>query len=142
MGALSSPVNRAGEGIKWGLVAYTVAMFSIVTIATATDFDLLSISYIDNREFPGDGTPYPGPLGYETYIYSALISNTPDIMFFLNSCLADGLLVIPRPTQLPVVSHKPFLQLYRCYVIYTANYWIVAFPCLMYLASFGTYLTL
>ena len=29
------------------------------------------------------------------------------------------------------------LQLYRCYVIYAMNYWAIAFPCLMFLASLG-----
>lgn len=28
-------------------------------------------------------------------------------------------------------------QLYRCYIIYSMNYWVIAFPCLMYLASIG-----
>ena len=28
-------------------------------------------------------------------------------------------------------------QLYRCYVIYAMNYWVVAFPALMYLATLG-----
>ena len=35
------------------------------------------------------------------------------------------------------VQHMPLLKLYRCHVIYAMNYWIIAFPCLMYLASVG-----
>ena len=30
-------------------------------------------------------------------------------------------------------------QLYRCYVVYSMNLWVVAFPCLMLLTSFGKY---
>src|SRR6266478_4282438 len=32
MTALFNPANRKREGIKWGLVSYTAAMFSFVTI--------------------------------------------------------------------------------------------------------------
>ena len=38
------------------------------------------------------------------------------------------------------VSPGAFTQLYRCYVIYGMNYWVIAFPFLMYLASWGAYL--
>ena len=31
------------------------------------------------------------------------------------------------------------LQLHRCYVIYAMNPWVIAFPCLMYLAALGTH---
>lgn len=117
MGALLNPVNRT-RGIKWALVAHTAAMFSFVTIYTAINLDIQSISYIDNREFPGvDSIPWPGPVGYQTLITSKAISVVPTIVFVLNTWLADGLL------------------LYRCYVICAANYWVIVFPCLMYLVT-------
>jgi len=47
------------------------------------------------------------------------ISIIPSAMFYLNTFLADGFL------------------LYRCYVIYSMNYWVMAIPCMMYLASLG-----
>jgi len=104
-----------------GLVAHTVAMFSFATVYTATGLDLQSISYIDNRDFPGiEGVLSPGPLGYEFLIYSNAINVVPTLMFQFNNWLADGLL------------------LYRCFVIYAMNYWAIAFPCLMYLASIAT----
>jgi hypothetical protein len=53
MAALFNPANRRREGIKWGLVSYTVVMFSFVTVFTAMNLNIQSISYIDNREFPG-----------------------------------------------------------------------------------------
>jgi hypothetical protein len=124
-------------------VAFTPAVFSIVTVSTATDLGLLSISYIDDRKFPGsDGGPPPGPLGYSNHIYSTAISNAPRIMFFLNTCLTDGLTVIPCPTQPPRYLTQAIPQLYRFYRIFSSNLWVVAFPCLMYLASFGMYLGL
>jgi len=97
-----------------------VAMFSFVTVYVATSLDLQSISYIDNREFPGiDGIVPPGPLGYQLSIYFKAINLVANLMVLLNNWLADGLL------------------LYRCYVIYSKNRWVVAFPCLMYIASVG-----
>ena len=93
MGTLMGSASRAKQGIRWGLVAHTSAMFSFVTIFTAMNMDLLSVSYIDNRAFPGDDKAPPGPFGYQFRIFSQPINVTPYIMFFLNNWLADGLLV-------------------------------------------------
>lgn len=94
MGALLSSVNRTSERLKWGLLAHTAAMFLFVTIFTAINLDIQSLSYIDNRDFPGDDVMFPpGPLGYQFFIYSRAISVVPTVMFHLNTCLADGLLV-------------------------------------------------
>ena len=53
MVALFSPVPRRGEYVKWGLVLYAAVMFLLVTVFTAPNLKILSISYIDNRRFPG-----------------------------------------------------------------------------------------
>ena len=45
--------------------------------------------------------------------------------------------MLRSPTHVSNTSSSP--QLYRCYVIYSKNFWVIAFPCLMYLASLGTY---
>ena len=75
-------------------MAHSAAMFSIVTIYTAINLDLQSISYIDSREFPGvDGAFPSGPIGYQVLIYTKAISLVDTIMFILNNWLADGLLV-------------------------------------------------
>ena len=94
MAALFNPVHRKGEGVKWELVSYTVIMFSFVTVLTAADLEILSISYIDNREFPGiEGVIPPGPLGYEWLISPDALGIVPHVMFILCTWLADGLLV-------------------------------------------------
>ena len=96
MGALFNPIHRRRNGIKWGLVSYAVAMFVFVTVFTAMNDHIQSISYIDDREFPGvEGVFPPGPLGYQLFIYSDVISIIPNLMFLLNNWLADGLLVGP-----------------------------------------------
>ena len=94
MDTLLNPVSRTKGSIKWSLVAHTVAMFSVATVDTAFNFDLQSICYIDNRNFSGvSGVLLPGPFSYQQFIYSDAINVIPNIMFLLNTCLADGLLV-------------------------------------------------
>lgn len=94
MESLLDSVNRTRRGIKWWLVVHTVAMFSIVTIYTAVTLNIQSVSYVDNREFPGiDGVLPPGPLGYQYLTRSKAIGVVPIVMFLLNNWMADGLLV-------------------------------------------------
>ena len=64
MAGLFDPVHRRGEPVKWGLVSYTVVMFSIITMITVMNFVIQSISYVDNRKFPGVEDLVPaGPTG-------------------------------------------------------------------------------
>lgn len=92
MSALLNPVIRT-RGIKWLLVAHTVAIFLFVTAFTAINLNGLSISYIDNRASPGGGELPPGPLGYQYITYSMTSGSVSTLMFLLNNLLADGLLV-------------------------------------------------
>jgi hypothetical protein len=136
MSALLYPVNHKKGGIQWGHVAHTTTMFAFVTIGTALSLDLQSISYIDDRNF--DGGIAPGPLGYQLLISSDAINIVPNLMFILNQWLADGLLVSSVfDSSHPGLLCWPLLQLYRCYVIYSMSYWVIAFPVLMYIASLG-----
>jgi len=105
MAALLDPANRRREGIKWGLVIYTTVMFAVVTGFTATNLDIQSISYIDNREYPGNDVLIPGPLGYEFLIYSKPLTIICNLMFLLNNWMADGLLVSPVLKSLAQVSN-------------------------------------
>src|SRR5258707_15289898 len=95
MTALFNPAYRRGEGIKWGVVSYTVIMFSLVTVHTTTNLYVLSISYIDNRDFTGpvEGAELYGPYGYQAAINFKAISVIPRVAFRLNNWSADGLLV-------------------------------------------------
>lgn len=118
MGALLNPANRTRGGVKWAFVAHAVAMFLCVTANAITNLDGQSISYIDNRAFPGNDELPPGPFTYELLIYSSPISVISFLVYFLGQWLADGLL------------------LYRCWVIYAMSHWVIILPCLMYLATF------
>ena len=92
--ALLDPAYRRGKSIKWGLVCYTTAMFSLATVLTGMDFNIRSICYIDNRDFPGaEGIIPPGPFGYPLIIAHSTLDVTPNVTFTLCNWLADGLLV-------------------------------------------------
>ena len=92
--ALFDPVHRRGEPIKRGLVSYTVVMFLLVTVGTGMQLDVQSISYIDNRGFPGvEGVIPPGPVGYQELIQPEPIDFVQNIVFALSNWLADGFLV-------------------------------------------------
>ena len=111
MNALLNPADHQSTRIKWPLVAHTVATFLFATVLTVTDLDMLSTSFINNREFPGHGDDVipPGPVGYMISLYSNVFDIVPRIMFLLNHCLADGLLVSPTPNsvaQVPNVGHS------------------------------------
>jgi hypothetical protein len=68
-------------------------MFCIATMGFATEENLEFISFVTNREFPGDDEFPPGPIGYLSTISSNKIELPLAISFPLNQWLADGLLV-------------------------------------------------
>jgi hypothetical protein len=103
--ALFNPANRRKKSVKWGLVSYTVAMFSFATVLTGMGLNIESVSRIDNRDFPGiDGMFPPGPIGYQLFTWSGVLLITPSTMFLLNYWLADGLLVGSSLDAAPALS--------------------------------------
>ena len=95
MFALLDPINRKKGGIKWPLVVHTVVMFSFVTIFTAQGIWVQSVSYIDDRDFDGDHKLIPGPFSYELLALNDGVGLFPTILIYVNTWLADGLLVSP-----------------------------------------------
>ena len=120
MNALFNPMNRTREGVKWPLVAHTVAMFLFVTAYTAADLNYQCISYVDNREFPGNDELPPGPNGYQ--LFTAFLPTTfvPAVMFIINHWLADGLLVssVSHPTT--CVSNVGHSSSFIVVILFTA----------------------
>ena len=95
-GRVVRPARRRGERIKRGIVPYTALMFSIVTIFYALSVNIQSLSFIDNRGFPGvEGMPFVGPVGYRSFLESKAPGLAINLMWCLNSWLADGLLASP-----------------------------------------------
>ena len=96
MATLLNPANPMRKGMRWALVAHTVAMLLFLTISVGIPYDEVSIEYIDNREFPGDGGELlPGPVGYDGVLSFKAAISIFGAMFPLNQWLSDGLLVSP-----------------------------------------------
>jgi hypothetical protein len=105
-GSLTQSRQSHKGGHQVGFVAHTAAMFAFATIYIATSLDARSISYIDNRDFPGEGdAPPPGPLGYLFSLDWKAIDVIPDVMFLSNNALADGLLVSSGSNPISRVSN-------------------------------------
>jgi hypothetical protein len=110
MSALLYPVHHSTKGIKWGLVAHTVAMFLTLTIGFVINRNSFSSSFINGREFYGvEGYP-SGPIGYQLFIdlNRGAVIDVASLMFPLNQLLADGLLVSSASdsvAQVPKVGH-------------------------------------
>ena len=89
MEALIEPVDNIRRRVKWGLAIHTTALFLFLTIHTTMDLRLLSIGYIDNRNFPGTG-----PLGHDDSAnFSTAFVVIYTVMFPLSQWLVDGFLV-------------------------------------------------
>ena len=81
-------------------------MFSLLTVLIAMSSSVLSISFINNRQFSGVvDLIAPGPFGYELFISPMAISFIPNAMVILNNWLADGLLVSSLFD--PAFTHPP-----------------------------------
>ena len=138
MGGLLNPVNGRMRAAKWGLAIHTTVMFVLVTASSVTYIDLKSISFIDKRQFPGiDGEAAPGPLGYSWLVHSDGMGIVSSVLFLSNQCLADGFLVSFGHAYSLRCSIRATPQLYRCYIVYSMDYWVITTPCLMYLTSVG-----
>ena len=93
MAALFNPVRRRGTVSNAESYPTPWSCSRSCTAVTGIQFDIHSLCYVDNREFPnvGDMLP-PGPLGCHSFVSS----DTPtvvDAILFLKGWLTDGLLV-------------------------------------------------
>jgi hypothetical protein len=93
IGALLGPTNRMKRGAKSLLLAHSTILFLFTTVGHAIDRDIISTSFIDNREFGGNEGLPPGPVGYQVLASSAVAPALGQVLFPLSQWLADGLLV-------------------------------------------------
>lgn len=118
-------------------------MFSFVTTNTAANFDILLISYVDNRAFLGGDLSLPGPPAYELIIYQKPINAISTTIFFLDFWLAGELLVSSVPHLTSRLSNVGYSSSFTVTALfsghYIMNYWVIEFPFLIYLASLGMY---
>ena len=81
------------DGTKWGLISYTMAMFSFATAYTAIKLHTLSTSSVGNRGFADPNGTLVGPHGYQSVIRLTELGVIANLVYLLNNLLADGLLV-------------------------------------------------
>ena len=95
MATLLNPANTIRKGVRWALVAHTIALSLFLTIPIGIYVNNLSILYINNREFPGNDEFPPGPFGYDAQPSAEATNTVYSATFPLNQWLADVLLVSP-----------------------------------------------
>ncbi|KAF7965220.1 hypothetical protein HWV62_45047 [Athelia sp. TMB] len=96
---------------SWLLSSYVLAMFALATIFVTTNTKSLLEGLIQNRNYPG------GPLAYWANGYARALTVVPNAASVISSWMADALL------------------LYRCYIIFNGQPWVIAVPAAMYLGS-------
>jgi len=106
--------NKQKAGMKNIMLAYVIFMFAMGTVFTAMNLNLQQRSYIAFRNYPAGG-----PLGYSLEQYSHWRAIIPNACFIITNWFADGLLM------------------YRCYVIYNKNRWILILPIILFCGSFS-----
>jgi hypothetical protein len=115
MGAILDPANRTRGGIKWGLVAHTLVMFSLVTTFTAIELNSQSPTYVGNRQ--SLYTSYSEFLvGQPAYFEWRTDDLTVNILFVSNNWLADGLLV-----SCSTSSPRCLTSLSRSFIVATSH---------------------
>jgi len=97
--------------IPWGFVTYICAMFTLASIGFGGNAKFNQMTFIDDRNIPG------GPNAFTVEFYSTWVNIMSFAAYVLMSWLADGLV------------------LWRFTLIWGYNYWLSAFPGLMYLGA-------
>ena len=107
MVAFFIPTNRGGEGIKWGLVSYTAAIFFVSTVHTAIGLNRWCASRAAR-------TPIgPSPYGARRYPKSYVLLEQPTSrrfsgQFFVQCCISPPEVLMPAPLPSHCnLRHKP-----------------------------------
>jgi len=104
--------NQNRQSPQWFLLSYIVLLFSLGTIGFGGQIKFNEMTFIQDRNFPG------GPLGFNSAMYNEPVNIMTTAAFIVLNWFADALV------------------LFRLFVIWDSNYWIVAFPVLMLAGSF------
>jgi hypothetical protein len=115
--ALLGPANSMKKGAKSLLLAHSTLLFLFTTMGHAIDRDIISTSFIDNREFGGNEGLPPGPVGYQVLASSAVAPALGQVLFPLSQWLADALLVSSGSNSVTRDSCRSLPQLYRCWML-------------------------
>ncbi|KZP26917.1 hypothetical protein FIBSPDRAFT_818838 [Athelia psychrophila] len=106
--------DRFRESPRWGLLAYTTAIFTLATIALGSSLKWNELVFIDQRNYPG------GPSTFSSAYWNYWVTMMSSSCFIVLNWFADALLI------------------YRFYIICSLGYWSLVPPLMMYVASIVT----
>lgn len=117
--------------------AFMLTYISIVTLCGglyfASSCRVVQLGYVDYRNYPG------GPYAYTNVIFSSPDNVLGVVAYFLVNWFTDAMIVCGScSAQFAALLTIP-PQLWRVYILYSSKAYprlVVAFPCLLYLASF------
>lgn len=115
---------------------YTCIMFMIGTAYIIANTSYKILAYTTHRDFPG------GPVTWINVNYSSPTTFASNICAVVSSWGADGLLVRSSSSRVRGnENNKKFLQLYRCFIIYSnslrAVRFILVLPIILYIGELG-----
>ncbi|KAF8573445.1 hypothetical protein K439DRAFT_1375420 [Ramaria rubella] len=101
--------------ISWPFFSYIVLLLACGTINLGAGIKFAEMAWIDDRDFPG------GPAAFNTLMYSNKIETLGNAAYITANFLADGLLI------------------WRCFIVYNHNYWVILVPMMAFMASTGPF---
>jgi len=119
----NSPVNKA-------ILALTCVLFTLGTMHIAGSIKTMIDAFITFADRPG------GPAAYFANEREPinLFRKTVSAMSIL---VGDGLVVCSQSPSLSKLSILSDIQIYRCFVIWSRNWWIIAGPIASMIATFS-----
>ncbi|KAF8575672.1 hypothetical protein K439DRAFT_725252 [Ramaria rubella] len=111
--AYSLTCRPANGRISWPFFSYIILLLACGTINLGAGIKFAEMAWIDDRDFPG------GPAAFNTLMYSNKIETLGNAAYITANFLADGLLI------------------WRCFIVYDCNYWVILVPTMAFMASTG-----
>lgn len=103
--------RRKHPRVSWTMITYITLNFILGSIGNAANIKFNEMVFIDDRDFPG------GPNAYFMDMNSVTINVLAYAVYIVNTWTQDGLL------------------LYRFFVIFECNYWLLIIPFCLYIVS-------
>lgn len=113
------------------MLAFVCVLFAVTTVGTGAGMKWAELVWIDNRGFPG------GPAAYILTNFSNPMNILSFASYVVGNFMTDLLLVIAFSPTCPHIGLTIVAQLYRCWVIWNRNLYVMIIPGLAVLASFG-----
>jgi hypothetical protein len=119
----------ADKSRLWFNLSYTTALFIIGTIGNAANLNVMQISFINNRGFPG------GPAAFQVVYYTVPIQIVCMVFFSVGTWMQDAYLV--SWSFVASCFNLIVSQLYRFLLFWNFNLWLAIFPALIFMGVVG-----